>query len=186
MKRNRLTVVPYRRKKAGKTNYKKRLKLLLSQKTRLVVRKSSKNILAQLVNYNADGDHVIVAATSHELAKIGWPFSRKNLPASYLTGLLLGQKARSKKIKEAILDVGLHTSVKGNRVYALVKGVLDAGLNVPHNESILPSQERISGQHIVQYLNQASGQQFAQYKKQNQKLDNTFNELKQKIMKAEQ
>ena len=42
--------VPFRRKREGKTNYKKRLGLLKSKSLRLVVRKSNKHILVQLVD----------------------------------------------------------------------------------------------------------------------------------------
>jgi len=33
-------------------------------------------------------------------------------------------------------------------VYAALKGMADAGLEVPHDEDILPSDERINGEHI--------------------------------------
>ena len=57
-----------------------------------------------------------------------------------------------KEIKEAILDLGLYPSTKGSRIYACVKGVLDAGLNIPCDESIFPSEERIKGLHIAKHL----------------------------------
>ena len=118
MKRDNLQVVPYHRKKSGKTNYKKRLRLLLSEKLRLIIRRSNKNVLGQIVQYHPDGDKVLLTTTSQELTKLGWNYSRKNLPASYLTGLLLGKKAQEKKVKEAILDLGLQTSIGGGRLYA--------------------------------------------------------------------
>ena len=54
----------YKRKREGKTNYKKRLKLLQSRTTRLVIRKSNKHIIAQLTNYYPDGDKVVVGVNS--------------------------------------------------------------------------------------------------------------------------
>ena len=54
----------------------------------------------------------------------------------------------NKKIEEAILDLGLQTSTKGSRIYAALKGVLDAGINIPHSKEILPSEDRIKGKHI--------------------------------------
>ena len=53
--------VPFRRRREGKTDYRKRLKLLLSRKPRLVVRKSLNNIIAQIVEYDEKGDRVVVS-----------------------------------------------------------------------------------------------------------------------------
>ena len=43
--------VAYRRKREGKTNYKKRLSLLLSQKNRVVVRFTQTQIIGQVVSF---------------------------------------------------------------------------------------------------------------------------------------
>lgn len=182
MKNNQAPIIPYHRKKSGKTNYKKRLKLLLSEKMRLVIRRSNKNMLGQIIEYHPDGDKVLLTTTSQELTKLGWKYGRKNIPASYLTGLLLAKKAKEKKVKEAILDVGLQTSVSGGRLYAFLKGVVEGGVHVPHNDKILPSAERLSGQHVAQYVSKAQGNQFARYKKENSTIDKAFNEIKQKII----
>lgn len=144
--------MPFKRRGEGKTDYKKRLKLLLSKKPRLVVRKSLKYIQAQIVEFSKKGDRVLVSANSKELKKLGWEFACDNLPAAYLTGLLVGKKALEKGIKEAILDSGLYASTKGNRIFAVVKGARDVGLNVPTGEEVLPSEERIKGLHIAGYL----------------------------------
>lgn len=144
--------MPFKRRRLGKTDYDKRLKLLFSKKPRLVVRRSLKYIRAQIIEFSKEGDKTLVTANSKELKKLGWDFACDNLPAAYLTGLLIGKKAGERKIGEAILDSGLHTSTKGNRVYALVKGAVDAGLKVPVDESILPSEDRIKGLHITKYL----------------------------------
>ena len=53
-----------RRRREGKTDYRKRLCLLRSGKTRLVVRKSLKNTQIQFVQYKEDGDKIILAASS--------------------------------------------------------------------------------------------------------------------------
>jgi large subunit ribosomal protein L18 len=99
-------IVEYRRKREGRTNYRKRLKLLSSNKLRLVIRKSLKNITSQLVGYDINGDQVVLGASSKELEKeFNWKFNRSNIPAAYLTGLLLGVKAKKKGIKKAILDM---------------------------------------------------------------------------------
>src|SRR3989338_7954240 len=115
--------VAYKRKRSGKTNYKKRLKLLISSKPRLVIRKSLKSTLLQLVEYDADGDRVVASASSRDLVKLGWKASISNLSSAYLTGMLLGQKAKKAKIGEAVLDIGLNSPVKGSILFAGVKGV---------------------------------------------------------------
>jgi len=144
----RRIVVPYKRKKEGKTNYHKRLSLLKSNKLRLVVRKSLKNVTVQLIEYKHGGDNVLVAANSMELIKHGWKGYRRNIPAAYLTGLLCAMKAKAKGIKEAILDSGVYVSTKGSVIYAALKGAADAGLNIPHGKELLPSEARLKGEHI--------------------------------------
>jgi len=139
--------VKLKRKIKGKTDYKKRLRLLLAEKPRLVIRKSVDNIIAQVINYHPDGDKVIATVHSSSLKKLGWKYSTGNLPASYLTGLMLGKKVKG-KVKEAILDIGLQKSVRGSRIYSCLKGFIDAGINVPHDAEILPDAKRISGEHI--------------------------------------
>ncbi|MEM3616435.1 MAG: 50S ribosomal protein L18 [Candidatus Bathyarchaeia archaeon] len=149
--------VPYRRRKEGKTAYHKRKALILSRKPRLVVRGALKNIIVQMVAAKPHGDEVLVSAHSRELLKsYGWKAPSGNLPAAYLTGLLCGLKAKAKGIEEAVLDIGLHSPTKGARVFAALKGVLDAGLSVPHGEEKLPDEKRIQGMHIVQYAKMLS------------------------------
>lgn len=149
--------VPYRRRREGKTDYRKRKALILSRKPRLVVRGSLKNIIVQIIAAKPHGDEVLVSAHSRELLKnYGWRAPRGNLPAAYLTGLLCGLKAKAKGIEEAVLDIGLHSPTKGARVFAALKGVLDAGLNVPHGEEKLPDENRIQGVHVAQYAKMLS------------------------------
>jgi len=138
----------FKRKREGKTNYRKRLNLLKSRTDRLVIRKTNQYVLAQIVSYEPAGDKVLVGVSSKQLLKIGWKYSAKNIPASYLTGFLLAKKATEKKVKKAILDLGLQTPKKGSRLYAVLKGVIDGGVNVPSSDEIFPSQERINGAHI--------------------------------------
>jgi large subunit ribosomal protein L18 len=140
--------MPFKRRREGKTDYKRRLKLLTSKKPRLVVRKSLKYLTASIVEFSETGDKILTTASSKELKKMNWKFATDNLPAAYLTGLILGKKAAKINIKEVILDSGLHPSTKGNRIYALVKGVLDSGIKVPVSEEVFPSEDRIKGKHI--------------------------------------
>ncbi len=145
--------IGFKRKRLGKTNYRKRLKLLLAHKPRLVVRKSLKNILAQIIEYNEKGDRVILSAHSSELKKYGYDGNKGNIPSAYLVGLLIGNKAKKKNIKELILDIGLQNSVKGSRIYSVLKGCIDTGLNIPHSKDILPIEDRIKGKHIKNFDN---------------------------------
>jgi large subunit ribosomal protein L18 len=168
--------VPFRRRREGKTNYKSRKAFVLSGKPRLVTRITLKNVIAQIIMAKPHGDEVLVSAHSRELTKTyGWKASGKNLPAAYLTGLLCGLKAKSKGIKEAILDIGLHSPSKGARVFAVLKGVLDAGINVPYSEEKLSDEKRIEGKHIAQYAESLASSNSEQYQ-------NKFSQyLKQKV-----
>jgi len=141
--------VKFRRRREGKTNYYRRRSLLQSRRPRLVVRKTNTNTLVQIINANVVGDMTVASAIASELSEHGWKASASNLPAAYLTGFLAGLRAKSRGIKGAILDVGLNPPIKGSRIYAALKGVVDAGVEVPHSPEILPSDDRISGKHIV-------------------------------------
>lgn len=147
----------------AKTDYKSRLSLLESGKTRIVIRKTGKYIIAQLIQSDSAQDKVIASAVSKELLEKGWPEefsgSLKSRPAAYLTGLILGSKAKG-KVKEAILDIGMNRNVHKSRLYAALKGALDAGLHIPHSEDALPSMEMIE---------------------ENAKLKSILNKLKQNI-----
>jgi large subunit ribosomal protein L18 len=149
--------MPFRRRREGKTDYKRRLKLLVSGKPRLVVRRSLQYIRAQLIEYHPSGDKTLASAFSRELKRLGWKFACDNLPAAYLTGLLIGKRALEKGVREAILDMGLYPSIKGSRIYAVVKGARDAGLRVPCDEEMLPSESRLRGEHIAAHLKKFKG-----------------------------
>jgi len=144
--------VKFKRKRQGKTNYKKRLALLKSGFPRFVVRKSNKYIYVQIIEYDPKGDKTICQAHSAELKKFGWNRSAKSLPAAYLAGLLAGKRALKKGIKKALLDSGLYTLTPNCRIYAALKGAIDAGLNIPHSPKILPDEARLKGEHIAKYL----------------------------------
>lgn len=108
--------VPFRRRRENKTNYHKRLKLLSSKKPRVVVRKTNKKIIIQLIEYNPTGDIVLASAMSSELSLYGYNQNKRNIPAAYLTGFLFGLKVKKMDIDEAILDIGLNTSIKGSNL----------------------------------------------------------------------
>ncbi|HLD15671.1 MAG TPA: 50S ribosomal protein L18 [Candidatus Nanoarchaeia archaeon] len=145
----KLKKLPLKRKRLGKTDYKKRLALISGNKPRLVVRRFSKNIIAQIVEFHPDGDKVVVSAHTNELKKkFGMTMPKKNITSAYLIGLLVGKKASQKKIKNAVLDIGLQRPVKGSLLFAVVKGAVDAGIDVPHSKEILPDEKRIKGEHL--------------------------------------
>jgi len=135
-----------RRRRSGKTDYKARLALLKSGKQRLIVRKSNRYITAQIVSSEIAQDKVIAEVSSKDLITKGWPKKKsgslKSLQAAYLTGFLLGKNLKG-KVEKVVLDIGLNRSVKGSRLYALVKGALDSGVDVICSEKVLPSDERM-------------------------------------------
>jgi len=61
----------------------------------------------------------------------------------------LGKKCIQKKITRAILYIGKkHFTTK---IAACLKGMSEAGLKMPFSEEILPTEERIQGNHIAEY-----------------------------------
>ena len=140
--------VPRRRRRVGKTDYRKRIGLLKSKIPRAVVRNSQKNVNVQFIVFDPKGDKVLLNASGYELLKFGWKGSTSNIPSAYLTGYLAGKRAKEAGINDAILDIGQATPIKGSKVFATLKGIVDAGVTIPHNDIILPSPERIRGEHI--------------------------------------
>lgn len=180
--KKKIIPVGYRRKREGKTDYRKRLGMLQTNRPRLVIRKSLKNISCQIIDFKPQGDQVLVAAHSSELKKFGWQYSLGSIPAAYLVGYLLGKKAGSKKITDAIVDLGLQAPVAGSRLYAAVKGAVDAGLKLPYNKEVFPSEDRLRGKHIVDYLGKLSEDKLKkQFSMDVKGLSQTFETVKQKI-----
>lgn len=144
--------VKYRRKREGRTDYKRRLNLLKGETDRLVIRKTNTKLVLQVVRYEPDGDRVLLTINSSALRKMGWTHSCKNIPAAYLAGLLLAKKAKELKIEKAVLDMGLTSPLRGSKLFSALKGVVDGGLNVPCGESVFPTDERLKGEHIASFL----------------------------------
>ncbi|MBI4149408.1 50S ribosomal protein L18 [Candidatus Woesearchaeota archaeon] len=161
-------MVEYRRKREGKTDYRRRLRILAGSGPRVVIRRSLNHIGVQLVQYGPAGDTVLASAHSLQLKKLGWKFDCGNIPAAYLTGMLFGIRVRG-KVQESYLDIGRTPSVRGSRVYACAKGVQDSGIQLRLGKEVIPSDERIAGTHIMQYaaaLEQGKMPgQFSEYKK---------------------
>lgn len=131
-----------------------------SPKYRFVVRVSNKEVTCQIAHAKIEGDVVVAAAYSHELKRYGMPVGLNNYAAAYATGLLLARRLLSKlnladkykgqtnpdgndyNVEEledgphpfrAYLDVGLHRTTTGSKVFAALKGVTDGGVEVPHS-----------------------------------------------------
>lgn len=143
--------VPFRRRREGRTDYHFRYKLILSRKPRLVIRKGNKNIIMQLVVAEPAGDRTLLTVNSRELKEFGYEGNTGNVPASYLAGLLFGKRMKAMGEGEAILDMGIHANTRGNRIYSALKGVVDAGITVPHSPKIFPGDGRIRGEDIEAY-----------------------------------
>lgn len=163
-------------------------------KYRLVSRITNKDVIAQVVQPTLTGDRVIQSAYAHELPAYGIKVGLTNYAACYCTGLLLARRVLSKmglnkdylgvkaatgeyytpesekKAEErrpfkAILDAGLTRTSTGARVFGVLKGAVDGGVNVPHNEKRFPGysketekldakvhRDRIFGQHVAGYM----------------------------------
>ena len=141
----------FRRIREGKTNYRKREKLLMGRKDFVTVNVTNQNVTAQLIRPNLQGDMVMASVHSNELLSFGWKGSRKNIPSCYLVGLLLGKRCLKKKLSSAILYIGKrHFTTK---IAACLKGLSEAGLDLPFPEDIIPPEQRIQGSHIADYAN---------------------------------
>ncbi|MHA2090460.1 MAG: 50S ribosomal protein L18 [Candidatus Kariarchaeaceae archaeon] len=148
MARGPIYRVKLRRRRSGKTDYYQRRELLKSGGIRLVIRRSTKHMRVHFVEAQPNGDITLTAGSSTELPQFNWNLSGGNIPAAYLTGYLTGKRAIKQGIEEAILDIGLQRNTHGSRIYAALKGVIDAGILVPTNDKIFPTEDVIKGSHI--------------------------------------
>ena len=120
--------------------------MLMSKRDFISINVTNENTQVQILKPGISGDKVIVSAHTRFLIKDGWKGSRKNIPAAYLTGYFAGKKAVSKGVNNAIIYSG--TRKYTQRMAAVVKGVVDAGLKVPSDEETFPPEERINGEHL--------------------------------------
>jgi len=136
-----------RRLREEKTNYRKRGTMLMGKRNFITVNISNQNSQVQILTPGMTGDKVVSSAHSRYLLEKGWKGSRKSVSAAYLTGYLAGKKALNQGAKDAILYTG--TKRYTQRMAAALKGVIDAGLEVPANEETFPSEDRINGEHLT-------------------------------------
>ena len=149
-----------RRRHDGKTDYSARLNLLRGQKPRVIFRKSNRYLFAQIVLTDIAQDSVVAGVSTKDLLVHGWPKnlagSLKSLPAAYLMGYMLAKK--SKQFSSGILDIGLIRHVPKSRVYAFVKGMRDAGFEIPCSDDVLPDENLLSKKsETAKLINQIKG-----------------------------
>jgi len=175
-------------------------------KYRLVVRLSNKDVIAQIAYARIEGDYISAAAYSHELPRYGVKVGLTNYAACYCTGLLLARRILAKfgldKLYEgqlevdgemyevedlddgpsafcANLDVGLSRTTTGSKVFAVMKGAVDGGIIVPHNEKRFPGYDKetkelnaevlrdhIFGKHVANYMDELMEEDEEGYKRQ--------------------
>ena len=136
-----------RRLREEKTNYKKRGTMLMGKRDFITVNITNENTQVQILKPGMEGDKVVASAHSRYLLEKGWKGSRKSVPAAYLTGYLAGKKALGKGAKDAILYTGTRRYTQ--RMAAALKGVIDAGVQVPANEETFPPENRLNGEHLT-------------------------------------
>ncbi len=138
-----------RRKKEHKTDYLIRMKLLKSERPRLVFRRTNKYSVVQYVTSVSAQDNIIFGVTSKVLLKNGWPEklrgSLKSVPANYLTGYFVGKKILKDKLEIPIVDLGMQRVIPKTRIFAFIKGLIDAGVEVACDEDKFPEEERLLG-----------------------------------------
>jgi len=174
-----------------------------------VVRFSNKDITCQVISADLDHDVTLAPAYAHELPRYGITQGLSNYAAAYCTGLLLARRVNAKfkldyegntDIKgedynvepnpegaapfHAVLDVGLHRTTTGARMFGALKGATDGGLEIPHNDRRFPGTKKdgkettpnpelhrkyIFGGHIADYMRsladneEAFKRQFSKY-----------------------
>lgn len=142
----------FRRRREGKTDYRKRRGLIIGRQPFLSIRVSGKYIYGQILRATAKGDITLCAASSRDLEeKFGWKGSAKNIPGAYLTGLYLGKLANQENIVSVVVYVGVGRFIHGSRIASLIAGAKESGLQIEIDEKSLPDEERLRGGHISNY-----------------------------------
>jgi large subunit ribosomal protein L18 len=130
--------VRFRRRREGRTNFAKRLALVKSGKTRMVVRRSNRGVVVQFVDFDPKGDKTLLTVTGTHLTKAyNWP-SKRNVWTAYLAGLMAGKLAKKKGVKDFVLDIGMYVPSRGSVMFAAQKGAADAGLGTLFDKEKVP------------------------------------------------
>ncbi|XP_039811235.1 60S ribosomal protein L5-1-like [Panicum virgatum] len=132
--------VKFKRRRAGKTDYRARIRLINQDKNkyntpkyRFVVRFTNKDITAQIVSASIAGDMVLAAAYSHELPRYGLDVGLTNYAAAYCTGLLLARRVLKlrdldKEYEGNVEATGEDFSVEPDDERRPFRALLDVGL----------------------------------------------------------
>ncbi|KAJ8300376.1 hypothetical protein KUTeg_021895 [Tegillarca granosa] len=160
--------VKFRRRREGRTDFFARKRLVVQEKNkyntpkyRMIVRFTNKDIICQIAYARIEGDMIMCCAYAHELPRYGVKVGLTNYAAAYCTGLLLARRGQTEVdgdeyyVEDAdgesgtfrcFLDVGLHRTTTGARVFGAMKGAADGGLDIPHRlkkctrNAMLPSE----------------------------------------------
>jgi len=162
------------------------------------------DIIAQIVAARLSGDEVIAAAYAHELPRYGVKLGLTNFASAYCVGLLVARRVLKKmgldelytgaeevtgemfqvepdddkRPFRALLDIGIVTATTGHKVFAVMKGAVDGGLDVPHNEKRFPAytkeegfdaevlKSHIMGEHVGEYMELLAEEDEDRYKEQ--------------------
>lgn len=163
-------------------------------------------MVCQIVYATISHDVVLAAAYSHELGRYGLKVRGcKDYAAAYATGLLLARRVLKKLgldtayvgqekpdgqhflVEESaerrpfyvLLDVGLHCTTTGARVFGAMKGAADGGLEVPHNTKRFPGasgegkkfdaavlRKYIFGGHVADWMKKLQEEEPEKYQRQ--------------------
>ena len=152
-----------KRIRTHKTNYRKRQALLISKQDFVTIKITNQNVIAQVLKPEIQGDIVRVSTHSRELRRYGWKGSLNSLPACYLVGLILGRKALEKGADKAVLYIGNKPFT--SRIAACMKGIVQAGINIPISSESYPTEHRLNGQHIAEYALKIKTEDINKYNK---------------------
>lgn len=174
-------------------------------KYRLVVRFSNRDVTCQIVRSTIKGDIVEAAAYAHELPEYGLKAGLTNYSSCYCVGLLVARRILTKfgldkhypgqeepdgedfnvdPVEDGprpfycLLDTGLKRTSTGSKVFACLKGALDGGLDIPHNEKRIVGYDRSSkkldaevmkkyifGGHVAEYMEEMEEEEPEKYTK---------------------
>ena len=152
-----------KRIRTHKTNYRKRQALLISKQDFVTIKITNQNVIAQVLKPEIQGDIVRVSTHSRELRRYGWKGSLNSLPACFLVGLVLGRKALEKGVDKAVLYIGNKPFT--SRIAACMKGIVQAGINIPISSESYPTEHRLNGQHIAEYALKIKTEDINKYNK---------------------
>jgi len=144
--------VQKRRRRENKTDYLKRLKMLKSEKPRLVFRKTNKYFTIQYVISDEAHDKTIFGISSKDLLKTGWDEkakgSLKSVTAAYLTGYFVGKKIIKDNLETPIVDFGMIRVLHKTKVFGFLKGLIESGVKIESKEEAFPEEERLNGESL--------------------------------------